>query len=100
MLRPQIPKDAKEADRSFGGLQALLDAVGPLAHVLEQQRAGRLTTESAVEAVVQAIRFLRNANANVFSKRSKKVVGHLNKDLHPLVEEIYIFSTLPLQPRL
>ena len=94
MIRPQIPKDAKEADRSLGRLQALLlDAVGPLAHVLEQQRAGRLTPDSAVEAVTQAVRFLGNAQANVSSERRKKIVGHLNKDLRLLVEETERFTS-------
>ena len=94
MLWPQISKEAKEADRSLGQLQGLLlDAVGPLTNVLELQQAGHLTTDTATEAVTQALHFLGNAHANISSERRKKIVGHLNKDLRPLVEEADRFTS-------
>ena len=56
-LRPQIPKEAREADRSLCRLQTLvLDAVGPLSAMLELHRAGKLTPEAAVEAATQSLK--------------------------------------------
>ena len=92
-LRPQIPKEAREADRSLCRLQTLvLNAVGPLSAMLELHRAGKLTPEAAVEAATQSLRFLGNAHSNISSERRKKVATNLNKDLRPLVEEPERFS--------
>ena len=87
-IKQQIPKDGKDADCALSKLQALLlDAVGPLANLLEQQQAGRLTTKAAAEATTQALRFLGNAHANISVEWRKRVATHLNKDLRPLIEE-------------
>ena len=92
-LRPQIPKEAREADRSLCRLQTLvLDAVGPLSAMLELHQAGNLTPEAAVEAATQSLKFLGNAHSNISSERRKKVATNLNKDLRPLVEEPERFS--------
>lgn len=97
MLCPQIPKEAKEADRSLGRLQALLlDAIGPPTNVLELQQARCLTADATMEAVTQALHFLGSAHANISSGRRKKVAGHLNKDLCPLVEEADRFTSSAL----
>ena len=65
----------KEANRSLGRIQALLlDAVGPLANVLELHQMGRLTPDATANAVTQGLCFLGIAHANVFSKRRKKTV--------------------------
>ena len=47
-LRPQVPKDGKDGDRSLSRLQTLLlDARGPLSAMLESHQAGRLAPETA-----------------------------------------------------
>ena len=91
VLRPQVPKDAKDGDRTLCRLQTfLLDAVGPLAHMLELHQSGRLTAD---EATTQALRFLGNAHSHISSERRKKIGSHRNKDLHPLVEESERFAS-------
>ena len=93
-LRPQVPKDGKDGDRSLSRLQTLLlDAVGPLSAMLESHQAGRLAPETAAEAAAQALRFLGNAHANLSAERRKRIVGHFNKDLKPLVEEPERFAS-------
>lgn len=93
-LRPQLPKDAKDGDRGLSRIQTLvLDAVGPLTRVLELHQAGRLTTDIAVDATSQALKFLGNTHAQISTERRKKIAGHLNKDLRPLVEEPERFSS-------
>ena len=89
-LRTQIPKDGKDADWTLCRLQAMiLDAVGPLASLLEMNQAGRLTPEAAT----QALRFLGNAHSHISTERRRRIVAFLNKDLQPLVEEPDRFLT-------
>ena len=58
VLKSQVPKTCKDADRPWSRAQALvLDAVGPLTYALEQHQAGKLGAESAAEAITQALKF-------------------------------------------
>ena len=97
-LRPQVPKEGKDADRALSRLQTfVLDAIGPLASLLEQKQAGRLTAESAADAATQALRFLDNAHAHISTERRKRIITHFNADLRPLVEDADRFqSAAPL----
>ena len=95
-LRAQVPKNGKDGDRVFSRIQILLlDAVGPLAGVLEAHQAGRLTPEAAADAAAQALKFVGNTHANISTERRKRIVEHLNKDLRPLAEETDRFTTAP-----
>ena len=86
-LKTQVPKEGKDGDRTFSRLQTfVLDAVGPLASLLEQHQAGRLTPATAAEAATMALKFLGNASAQISTERRKRLVAHLNPDLKPLVE--------------
>ena len=89
-LKAQVPKacNCKDGDWSLCHLQILvLDAVGPLAHILETHQKGSLSNETTVEAVKQAMRFLDNASSAILAERRRHMVDYLNKDLHPLIEE-------------
>ena len=93
-LRPQVPKEGKDADRALSRLQTfVLDAIGPLASLLEQKQAGRLTAESAADAATQALRFLGNAHAHISTERRKRIIGYFNADLRPLVEDADRFQS-------
>ena len=51
-LKAQVPKACKDGDRPLCRLQTLvLDAVGPLAHILESLQKGSLSNETTIEAV-------------------------------------------------
>ena len=92
-LKAEVPKFCKDADRPLCRIQTLvLDTVGPLSSLLESQRSGQLTPEATAEAVTQALRFLGNACSNISAERRKRIVSHLNKDLHPLMEESERFA--------
>ena len=60
-LKAQIPKAGKDGDRPLACL--LLDAIGPLAILRENQWKGRVSPEAAVEVATQALCFLGNTNA-------------------------------------
>ena len=97
-LRPQVPKEGKDAERALSHLQTFsLDTIGPLASLLEQKQAGRLTAESAADAATQALRFLGNAHAHISAERRKRIVSYFNADLRPLIEDADRFqSATPL----
>lgn len=95
-IKAQVPKACKDADRQLGRLQALvLDAVGPLTHIVEQGQKGTLTPEVAAEAATQALRFLGNASASISLDRRRQVAEHINKDLKPLLEDEDRFRDAP-----
>ncbi len=95
-IKAQVPKPCKDGDRNLARLQALvLDAVGPLAHIVEQAQQGSLTAESATEAATRALRFLGNASATISADRRRQVAEHINKDLKPLLEDEEQFKEAP-----
>ena len=66
-LKSKLPKTCKDADRPLAKTQALLlDAVGPLAHLLEQE-----LSKDVAEAVTQSLRFLGNASATISNERRR-----------------------------
>ena len=86
MLKSKLPKQCKDADRPLAKNQALLlDAVGPLTHLLEKE----LPKEIA-DTVTQSIRFLGNASANISSERRRRAGSFLNDDLKCLIEEMFL----------
>ena len=88
VVKGQLPKEAKVADGEAAKLQTLiLDAVGPLAYILEEAQKGSLMVESAVKAAKTALRFLGYASAHVAQNRRRKVLKELNRDLEGLTED-------------
>ena len=95
-IKAQVPKSCKDGDRHLARLQALvLDAVGPLTHIVEQAQQGSLIPDTAAEAATQALRFLGNASASISLDRRRQVAEHINKDLKPLLEDEERFKEAP-----
>ena len=61
MVKDRLRSDTAKTDRSLARLQALaLDAVGPLASIVEKGEKGTLTVDAAIAAARQALKFLGN----------------------------------------
>ena len=89
----ELGSQTKSADSELARIQTLmLDAVGPLADLLEQPE---VTRESLTESVGQALRYLGNAGANLSRMRRKKVLKDLNPDLLSLADQAETFADAP-----
>ncbi len=87
-VKTQVSKQVKDGDRPLARLQTLvLDAVGPLAAILEEAAKGNLSPRVAVEAATTSLRLLGNASANLSQERRRRIVVDLNKDLKDLIED-------------
>ena len=83
-LKSKLPKQSKDADRLMAKAQALLlDAVGPLAHILEQPDV----PQNITEVVTQSLKFLGNASATISNERCRRAGAFFNEDLKCLIEE-------------
>ena len=90
ILKQNLSSQTKTRDRQLSKSQALvLDAVGPLAFVLESAARGSLTQESTVEAVRTALRLLGNASCHLATERRRNVLADLNPNLKEMAEGIY-----------
>ena len=90
VVKAEVGSQTKSADAELARIQTLvLDAVGPLATVLEDLTA----PEGLTESVKLALHYLGNASANISKMRRKKVLKDLNPDLLSLAEQDETFST-------
>ena len=73
------PKYAKlDANRPLAKTQALLlDAVGPLAHLVEQD-----LPQDIAEAMSLLLKFLGNASATISNERRRRAGSFFNEDLN------------------
>ena len=93
MLKSTLPKEAIKADGYLSRLQQFwLDAVAPLAAVIEGAEAGELSIEGAVTAVQSALVLMGNAHQKMAQERRKKVLMQLNPALKSLAEEENAFN--------
>ena len=77
------PRTAK-ADRDLARLQTyVLDAVGPLTHLLEMEN---IQAKDAVEAAVTALRFLGNASVQISRTRRKAAITDMNPAISDMAE--------------
>lgn len=82
----------KNRDRQLSKTQALvLDAVGPMAFILEAAAKGNLTQEIAVEAAQTALKLLGNASCHLATER-KNVLTDLNPSLKDMAEEDKLYK--------
>ena len=72
VLKAVLPKDAIKADEYLSRLQQFwLDAVAPLAALLESAEAGELTPEKVVSAAQMALYMMGNAHKQTAQERRK-----------------------------
>ena len=70
VLKVVLPKDAIKADGYLSHLQQFwLDAVAPLAALLESVEAGELIPEKAVSAAKMALYLMRNSHQQIAQER-------------------------------
>ena len=88
LLKSRLSASAKTWDRTLAKHQALmLDAVGPITHILEEAAKGQLTPKTAVEAAQTALKLLGNASMQVNRKRRRCAIESLNPSLMDLADE-------------
>jgi hypothetical protein len=89
MVRDRMSQGAVKLDQSLARLQALcVDAVGPLASLLELAEQDQLTAEEAVALSRLALRFMGNASVQLSCERRKWAIEEMNGKLVEL-ESIY-----------
>ena len=93
VVKQELPATAKKADGTLAGTQAkILDAVGPMVHLLEEAQKGTLTAEAAVKAAQCALWLLGNAITHISKERRSRALRQLNEDLEGLVEVKAVFE--------
>ncbi len=96
MVKDRISQETVRLDRSMARLQALLlDAVGPMASILEEDENGTLTTEKAVTAAKMALRFVGNASVQMPRERRRRAISEMNNKLIELSEKDSIYEKAP-----
>ena len=94
VLKAVLPRDAIKADGYLSRLQQFwLDAVAPLAALLENAEAGELTPEKAVSAAQTALYLMGNAHQQTAQERRKKLILKLNPSLKFMAEDAKSFSS-------
>ena len=94
VLKAVLPKDAIKADGYLSRLQQFwLDAVAPLAALLESAEAGDLMPEKAVSATQTALYLMGNAHQQMAQKRRKKLILKLNPSLKFMAEDNKSFAS-------
>ena len=75
LVKDRVSQEAVKLDKAMARLQALfLDAVGPLATILEEGENGSLTADKAMTAVKTALRFIGNASIQMSRERRKRTL--------------------------
>ena len=94
VLKAVLPRDAIKADGYLSRLQQFwLDAVAPLAALLESAEAGELTPEKAVSAAQTALYLMGNVHQQTAQERRKKLILKLNPSLKFMAEDAKSFSS-------
>lgn len=93
IMKQSLSSQTKFRDKQLSKTQALvLDAVGPLASILETATKGKLTEEMAVEAVQTALKLLGNASCHLAAERRRNVLTDLNPTLKEMADEDKLFK--------
>ena len=88
VMKAVLPTDAIKADGYLSRLQQFwLDAVAPLAAILESAEAGELTPEKAVASTQAALCLMGNAHQQMAQERRKKLLLKLNPSLKFMAED-------------
>ena len=73
-----------------------MDAVAPLAYILEECSEGLTNIQSAIEAARSVLILLSNTSGQTTKERRKRVTKDLNTDLLPLAEDTDVFTDAAL----
>ena len=93
MLATVLLKNAIRADGYLSCLQQFwLDAVAPLATILEGTENGELTPEKAYSAGQAALYLMGNANNHMAQERHKRILLNVNPALKSMAEEENAFQ--------
>ena len=88
VMKAVLPTDAIKADGYLSRLQQFwLDAVAPLAAILESAEAGELMPEKAVASTQAALCLMGNAHQQMAQERRKKLLFKLNPSLKFMAED-------------
>ena len=99
VLKAVLPRDAIKVDGYLSRLQQFwLDAVAPLAALLESAEVGKLTPEKAVSAAQTALYLMGNVHQQTAQERQKKLILKLNPSLKFMAEDAKSFSSAELMP--
>ncbi len=92
VIKSRLSANTKSSDKTLAKQQALLlDAVGPLSHILEEATNEQLSVKGTVDAVQTALRFLGNASMNINRERRKNTIKDLNPNLEDIAEDVQGF---------
>ena len=93
MLTTILPKDAIKADGYLSRLQQFwLDAIAPLAAILEGAEAGEMTPEHAYSAAQAALVLMGSANNHMAQERRKRILMNVNPALKYMADEENAFQ--------
>ena len=88
-----LPKDAIKVDGYLSHLQQFwLDAIAPLAAILEGAKAGELTPEYAYSAAQAALVLMGNANNHMVQERRKRILMNVNPALKSMANKENAFQ--------
>ena len=73
----------------------MLDAVGPITHVLEEAVKGQLTQKCAIEAAQTALRLLGNASVHSCRERRKNALQSMNTRLLDMADDDVVYKSAP-----
>ena len=92
IVKDRVSQESIKQDR----LQALfLDAVGPLATILEEGEKGSFTADRAMTTAKTALRFIGNASIQTARERRKRAIAEMNPKLIDLSEKDAIYENAP-----
>lgn len=92
VIKGRLSAVIKSQDRQLARQQSLmLDAVGPITHILEEAAKGELSQKSAMEAAQTALKLLGNASVQASRDRRKLALKSLNSGLVDMAEDDFLF---------
>ena len=96
VIKGRLPAATKSRDKQLAKQQALmLDAVGPITHLLEEAVKGQLSQKSAVEAAQTALKFLGNASVQSSRERRRNALQSMNSRLLDMADDDGLFKSAP-----
>ena len=73
----------------------MLDAVGPITHLLEEAVTGQLSQKGAIEAAQTALKFLGNASVQSCRERRRNALQSMNTRLLDMADDDGLFKSAP-----
>ena len=97
LATPDYPPAAIKDDKAaFQSQEMYMEAVAPLAALLEQTNDENFTISEAIPMVQSAIQLLGDATQHQSAMRRKAIMQHLNPKLQTLMKDVDFKGTQPL----